>query len=154
MSSYANKPAAQSALKTLLDANSIYGVPVSNIIYKFLTEINTGNYTSLSNTIVDVSFNSFSNGERFLLSIDDGTVAFDTSKTTLVNTYVSFNSKEINENHNTRPEILLATLSSSGIGVSRRYSSSVGNYLQYAAERFGNSTEQNLGTARMSYPEA
>jgi hypothetical protein len=56
----------------------------------------------------------------------------------------------INENHQGRPEVLLATLSNSGTGSARRISKSTGNYDQYVALRVGDSTENNQGTLRGS----
>lgn len=59
----------------------------------------------------------------------------------------------INENHMTRPEMLLACLSNSGIGFSSRYSSSLGGFNYYLCQRLGFSTEQPLGYIRLSVPD-
>jgi hypothetical protein len=59
----------------------------------------------------------------------------------------------INENHMSRPEILLACLSNSGIGFSQRYSSSISSFNYYLCQRIGLSTEQPVGYIRLSVPE-
>ena len=53
-------------------------------------------------------------------------------------------------NHNTRPEIMVAILGNSGVGISERYSKSVSTFQKYQANRLGNSTQSNLGTFRVS----
>lgn len=56
----------------------------------------------------------------------------------------------INENHHSRPEMLMALLSNAGTGYSSRYSSSSGAYYSYYAIRLGISSEQNMGTIRLA----
>lgn len=87
-----------------------------------------------------------SNGGVVLI-LDDGTVIYDSGKT---NTYANYAAKSINENHNTRPEILNAILSASGIGVSTRHSSSNGVSRKYYAVRLGDSPQETLGILRVS----
>jgi hypothetical protein len=58
----------------------------------------------------------------------------------------------INENHNTRPEMLLALLSSTGTGFAQRYSTSTQNQVLYYAVRLGTTPEANVGTLRISAP--
>jgi len=58
----------------------------------------------------------------------------------------------INENHNTRPEVLLALLSAGGVGFANRYSTSTSSVNQYYAIRFGTVTENNIGTIRVNAP--
>lgn len=96
---------------------------------------------------------------RILVSASDGTVVYDGSKidsnsTTSNNTFDNFTNKRINENHNTRPEIMVATLNSSGTGLSSRYSSSVSRNLLYNAYRLGSSVNENVGTYRCSITSA
>jgi len=91
------------------------------------------------------------NGLKFLLTLDDGTVIVDTGKSYTDNTIVKFKGKSINENHNTRPEVLQATLTSSGVGTARRYSSTSGDLFQYYAVRLGNTPSDNIGTLRIAY---
>lgn len=59
----------------------------------------------------------------------------------------------INENHMTRPELLLACLSNSGIGFSQRYSTSISSFNYYLCQRIGLTTEQPVGYIRLSVPE-
>jgi hypothetical protein len=58
----------------------------------------------------------------------------------------------INENHMSRPELLLACLSNSGTGYSSRYSSSVGGNNVYLCQRVGLTTEEPNGFIRLSVP--
>ena len=86
-----------------------------------------------------------------MLILDDGTVIFDSTKGPAGNTYASYKNKTVNsDNHNTRPEVLNAVLSSSGVGVAARFSSSSGSELKYLAQRMGEAPQRNLGTLRVS----
>jgi len=58
----------------------------------------------------------------------------------------------INENHHTRPEMLTALFKDSGVGFSRRYSTSSSADLYYMAQRVGISLEENQGAIRISIP--
>jgi hypothetical protein len=48
--------------------------------------------------------------------------------------------------------MLLALLSSSGVGFANRYSSSLSSFLSYYAVRIGNVPEENKGAIRVSTP--
>lgn len=63
-----------------------------------------------------------STGKRLLVALADGTVAYDSIKSN--NTYANLKEKNINENHNTRSEMMVAQLSKSGIGIIDKYSTS------------------------------
>lgn len=96
------------------------------------------------------------NGLRLLLALDDGTVAIDSGRSqtgagTTGNSFANYAAKGINENHNTRPEILQATLSSSGVGTSLRFSTTTNQLVQNYAVRLGNTTDGNRGTLRISF---
>lgn len=58
----------------------------------------------------------------------------------------------INENHHSRPEILTSLLKDSGIGFSKRFSTSSNADLYYMSQRVGISLEENQGTFRISIP--
>jgi hypothetical protein len=58
----------------------------------------------------------------------------------------------INDNHASRTEMLLATLSSSGTGDSIRFSSSTGVRTIYHSTRLGQTTEDAIGFVRLSAP--
>jgi len=113
---------------------------------------------------------------RYLVTSDDGTVIADSSKTNnifgmsakpittnssdpLNNLYISsiissngsgFLGKAINENHHSRPELLYSLINNSGIGYCRRYSSSIKAKLYYICKRIGGTSEENLGSLRLS----
>jgi len=127
----------------------------------------------LSNASNGISYNA--NGFKFLLALDDGTVIIDTSKdirysasntytlssasgpfaaaTYPLNSPAAYSKKAVNENHTSRPEVLNAVLSASGVGSARRFSSSSQSAFQYYAVRLGNSPQSNLGTLRVAVAE-
>jgi len=137
-------------------------------ITKFLSEINSNNYLNMLYAITVNGSNASSLPFRILVTYDDGSVAIDLSPSYDANAYakhafsnigimnvtsgsvngVSSGKYKINENHMSRPEILLASLGNTGVGYSNRYSSSLSSYLQYVAYRLGNSTEVPLGYVR------
>ena len=112
-------------------------------------------FVGLTNGKFNNSPNDLSNnGIKFLLALDDGTVIIDTGKKLDDNNMEKYKGKSINsDNHNTRPEILQATLSSSGVGSAERFSSSNGDPFQYYAVRLGNGPSANVGTLRVAFNE-
>jgi hypothetical protein len=127
-------------------------IPVRNAIQAFLITFTEANYVQMV-----AALNSAKNALavddndklRLLISIDDGTVCYDSSRTN--NNFASFGTNTINSaNHNTRPEIMSAVLSKEGVGLSERFSRSVVTFQKYRAIRLGSSTESNLGTFRVS----
>ena len=139
------------------------GTTVQILVNNFLTTVTEANWnlmvaafqsdsyaTSLGNS---TPYNTTAAGQviRTLVTVADGTVAYDSSKGTAGNTWAKFGTKSINsDNHNTRPEIMLAILSSSGTGVANRYSTSVSKVDMNLATRFGLSTNYPLGCYRLS----
>ena len=127
---------------------------VENLIQTFLVTETPVTYNAMAAALIDAS-NNFADGTnstlRILLSISDGTVAFDSSKGFANNTWAGYTGNTINSsNHNTRPEILVAVLGNTGVGLSERYSRSVQTFQKYQATRFGSSTQSNAGTFRVS----
>jgi hypothetical protein len=96
-----------------------------------------------------LSNNTTIEGLRVLISTPDGTVAYDSSKTT-TNTFNNYKSSIIGENHNTRPEMLVALLGTSGVGNSQRLSRTTSEKTLYHAERIGTSTSNPVGFSRVS----
>ena len=124
------------------------------------------NYLALKSTL-DGWNNSFASdiSGKILLSLDDGTVVYDSSVVSDLsygNTWTNFTKKflggfandksvyRINENHASRPEIQLATLSTSGVGWAVRFSTSTSFLNTYYAIRVGESVNSNLGTIRFA----
>jgi len=58
----------------------------------------------------------------------------------------------INENHQTRPEILLSLFSNNGVGFAQRWSSSTRGNNLYISQRIGVAPEANQGTIRLNVP--
>jgi len=127
-------------------------ISVRNAIQMFLTSFTAVNHLQMVNALESAKNALAVNDNdklRLLISIDDGTVAYDSSKTN--NDFVSFDKNLINtSNHNTRPEILSAILGTDGVGLSERFSKSAGTFQKYRAARLGSSTQANLGTFRVS----
>jgi hypothetical protein len=90
-------------------------------------------------------------GLRVLITLSDGRVAYDTSKTAGgTNTFARYQAGTINDNHNTRVAILTALLGNSGNGNEDKYSSTTGQPEAYNAIRMGLSTPNSLGCSRVS----
>jgi len=127
---------------------------VENLIQSFLTNLTQTTYDPMVAALQDAGNNlgvGANSSLRILLAIDDGTVAYDSSKGVAGNTYANFSNGTVNtSNHNTRPEVLVAILGNTGVGLSERFSRSVGKFQKYQATRLGNSTQSNLGTFRVS----
>jgi hypothetical protein len=149
-SNYPNLAGLSSAVLAFSSGGSL----VENLIQSFLNDLTQTTYDPMAAALVDASNNlavTANSTLRILLAIDDGTVAFDSSKGAAANTYAAFSAGTINtSNHNTRPEIMVAILGNSGVGISERYSKSTGKFQKYQANRLGNSTQSNLGTFRVS----
>jgi len=179
-SALASNPYA-SFISTQTLANQILSDPSFASVNAFLNypdpQVNTLGYSDVYNVlfsyVTKLASNGASyadNGFKFLLTLDDGTVIVDTSKTgnvtttktvgsvatgstVAINSAASYGSKLVNENHNSRPEVLNAVLSASGVGTSRRYSSSSGSAFAYYAVRLGTSSQSNMGTLRIAAQE-
>lgn len=83
---------------------------------------------------------------RLVVTLPDGTVVVDTSKT---NSYTRYKAKTINENHNTRIAILHSQLHVCGHGVETKFSTSDNTRESYVAIRLG-AYLNSSGTARIS----
>ena len=151
MSSYANLNACQVVL-----ASMVKDAQFNEYVMGILADPSTSDsnfYDSLSNYLSGVASANTEQGEKtckILLALDDGTVIVDTSKGAQ-NTLQNYKDKKINENHNSRPEIMNAVLNSSGVASAVRFSSSSTDVFQYYAVRLGNSPQANLGTIRIAF---
>lgn len=99
--------------------------------------------------------NSIRNG-RLIVTLPDGTVVLDTGKpddaaNTLPagNSYAHFQSKTVNENHNSRVSIFSAQQWPCGKAIESKLSTSTGVREDYVAIRLGNHLD-SVGTARLS----
>ena len=146
----ANFPNLEILSRNVLSYTSSVGV-VQNSVQRFL-DTETKDSWEIMSTAFTEALSVYKVGPndslRILLAISDGSVAYDTSKSN--NTYANFLAGEINNNHNTRPEIMVAILGNTGVGISSRFSRSVNSFLKYNALRFGDSTSSNAGTFRVS----
>jgi hypothetical protein len=123
---------------------------VQNALQKFLTGPAVTTYEPMV-AVVQAAQTALAMGTnadlRTLVASSDGRVAYDSTKN---NTFAKYSDGTINENHNTRPEIMLAVLSSSGVGLTDRFSSTTASSQKYQATRLGDSSNNNLGTFRIS----
>ena len=163
-SNFPNVAALSNAVLAYKDAS----YNVWTLVENFLSTPTQPNYeamvTGLNNAYLDASFQTQAgklasgatkNMLRILVAIDDGTVAYDSGNAitadTSNNSWSSFTANTVNSsNHNTRPEVLTAVLSSTGVGISNRYSRTSAAFLKYQATRLGTSAAQNVGTFRVS----
>jgi hypothetical protein len=130
-------------------AFEVNNIAVQTYVNDFLTLISEVNY-NLMVAALDATLNATlkPTGIRLLVTVADGAVAYDSSKSN--NTWAAFQARGINDNHNTRPEILQALLSNSGVGSANRYSTSVKKVDLNLATRFGLSVTYPLGCYRLS----
>lgn len=161
--SYISRTVVENALYTFLSEPAIvFTTTKSRLewINFFLTSPSADSYQNMLYAIAGAVVPT---GFRLLITESDGTVAYDSSRSAVANQFANINKIAvnsvtntagyvINENHNSRPEIMQAILSESGNASSLRYSKSVTDELQYYALRVGNSTSVNVGTVRGSLP--
>ena len=84
---------------------------------------------------------------RIMITLPDGTVVVDTSRTN--NSFANYKAKAINENHNSRIAFEVAQHYQCGMGLETKRSSSTGSVEAYFAMRLGPHLDSS-GTARMS----
>jgi hypothetical protein len=146
MANFQNLSTLSNAVLTSVDVNT---TPIQDLINDFLKTNLKSNYLSMVSgidaAVIALNYSSL----RVLISRSDGTVIYETGKT---NDWDDNTNKPvfINENHNTRPEIMVATLNTSGSAQSKRFSISTSTNLLYNALRLGSSVNENIGTFRVS----
>jgi hypothetical protein len=120
----------------------------SSLVYSAnqCTFVNFNKKITIANTL------SYLNGSNAFTESYTGSASGLTLNVSGTFTVGSAGGNNINENHNTRPEVLLALLSSGGVGNALRYSTSTLSVNQYFAIRFGTVTENNIGTVRINAP--
>jgi hypothetical protein len=138
--------------------NTIYNSKLLNTwILTFLQNPTVQNYNNMETAIKSVftTLNcsaSVGVGLRFLITSSDGRVVYDTTKANNVNTHANYIAPEqsIGENHSSRPEIMQALLSTSGIGICKRYSNTASDLLFYLATRLGSGPDSPEGIFRIN----
>jgi hypothetical protein len=118
--------------------------------------IDTSKFLALDNQVYSANsctFQNFNNKIKIAntLSNLNGSNAFSVNPSGTL-TVGSAGGNNINENHNTRPEVLISMLSPGGASSSTRYSSSTSTVNFYYAIRFGPTAENNIGTVRINVP--
>ena len=119
-------------------------------VYNFLSKETETSWGTMSSSITNwLNLNKPSiSGLRVLISLSDGTVAYDSNSS--FNSFVDYKAKKINENHNSRIPIFTALISNSGVALEQRYSSSTGRFTNYIAQRVGLSAQDSMGCVRIS----
>ncbi|NDH69009.1 MAG: hypothetical protein EBY22_14115 [Gammaproteobacteria bacterium] len=133
--------AVQSTIVYLLSPSDVAYSTMSTNLFSTVTD------ASLISTITAAGFT----GIRIVVTLSDGTVVFDSSKSTTVNSHANAVAKTVNsDNHNTRAAILTAIIGQQGVGFEKKYSSTTGKYEQYLAHRVGKSPQDSIGCIRYS----
>lgn len=165
---YANFPNMIKTYNEILNYN-YYNLTVKDTINNFLNSVapettyNLMVYSLIDaiNTIIGKNGSQEGSGLKVLVTISDGSVAFDSTKceylgsnivTAGQNNYNNFLQNIINVNHNTRPEVNEAIMFSEGVGKSKRYSATSNTNFLYLAYRQGATTFEALGSVRLAYP--
>ena len=127
---------------------------VGSLQTQTLAMVDQATYATLLATARTVA-SSIANG-RLLVTLPDGTVMIDTARpddpTNVLaagNSFQHFQSKTVNENHNSRIAIFDAQEWPCGVGLERKFSSSTGFTESYFAIRMGPHLD-NPGTLRLS----
>src|SRR5262245_7018851 len=159
----------QAPYKALFDTLHPDVDELSTAVNAMLTAATVGAKETAYNTLVTqietVLFPGVGATPRLLLAESDGTVIYDsaqigktvtnstascgTTGSVPRNSYPSFCTKQVNENHNSRIAILDAQLFPCGLGVETKFSTSVNKFQDGVAERMGAYLNNN-GTARYS----
>ena len=159
-------PQALSNLQNLLQTlNTGQTYTLGNTIGSFLTKLDLSGWELMNTNIqsfitqTTAGINNYPN-LRVVITLTDGTVAYDSGVSgnvtaggvvVLRNSFQAYQSKLINENHNSRIAIMTALLSKLGTGYEIKYSSSTGRKEAYNAIRMGVSADDALGCCRVSY---
>ena len=169
MTLVAARPAsAQSCNPGIAAGYALHQTTYTNLISKLAPQVNTlknqlqavidqPTYVTLLTTSRTLA-NSVATG-RVLVTLPDGTVVLDTSKTddpgnTMAsgNSFQHFQSKTVNENHNSRVAIFDAQEWPCGVGLETKLSTTTGQHEIYLAIRLGAQFDA-IGTARLSVIE-
>jgi hypothetical protein len=124
----------------------------SSLISNFLSNPTSETMWNNMNTLINTFLNTYSQllpGLRVLVTLSDGTVAYDSSKGSL-NTFANYQAGTIGENHNSRVCIMIALLNNSGVANEEKFSTTTGNHENYTAVRMGLSQTKPLGCVRIS----
>jgi hypothetical protein len=124
----------------------------ANSIFNFTNTPTSESWTTMHGLIAQwISTNTFNaNGLRVLVALADGTVCYDSAKGDDLNKFSNFNTKSINENHNTRVAILQALLSNNGVGFETKLSTTTNVVTNYLAQRIWVTNGRPMGTIRVS----
>jgi hypothetical protein len=127
-----------------------FNATAGNAVFTFLDGDSTSNWESMHDAINGwKTANTLSALDlRSVITLSDGTVAYDSSKSN--NSHANYTAKNINENHNSRVAILQALLGNSGVGFETKYSTSTNKMSYYLAQRVGNSNSDTMGVIRIS----
>jgi len=126
--------------------------PASVATNTFLEDptLNVASPTVYDNMVVAMNEFCATNDVRGLVTLPDGTVMYDTSKTDK-NTVANAKSKTINENHNTRIVLQKANLGSPGqYQFEGKYSTTNGQFESYVAVSCGSDGTSSFGCVRFS----
>jgi len=126
----------------------------STLITQFLQNPNVEDDWDNMNAVITQFMTTYAPllaGLRVLVTLSDGTVAYDTYLGAS-NTFANYINPPLGleENHNTRISIMVALLGSNGIGNEVKISKTTGVKEVYTAIRMGLSTSSAIGCVRVS----
>jgi hypothetical protein len=148
----------QSILQTTRAEVLIDGLPVQSVANVAITKFmkNPGKEENWDNMNIIIQkfmteYKPLITGLRVLVTLTEGHVAYDTLQDASGrNTYANYLTNTINVNHNTRVSIMIALLSTNGVGNENKYSSTTGLPTGYNVVRMGLSPSDALGCTRVS----
>ena len=121
----------------------------NNQIICLISSTTTGSGAPLGNTYINFSKKILINSTAYSGSADNTN---NTAVSGVTFVYGTAGGNSVNENHHSRPEFLSALFQDAGIAYAKRFSSSTSTVNFYIANRFGLSSEENLGTIRLNVP--
>lgn len=115
---------------------------LQNLTLLFSNVTDEATYEVFYNAMVSVANSVDGGGGRMLFCEPDGTVVVDTSKVLdssnvvsgYANSYQHWQNKNVNENHNSRVAIMSAQIWPAGLGVEKKFSSTIAQTSWYVAE--------------------
>jgi len=129
---------------------------INNLNTKLAAVVDQASYANLLASVTTLKASIVGSG-RVVVTLPDGTVVIDTSKTN--NTYADFLNKAINENQNTRVAVMDTQIYQCGLGLETRFSTTDQKKENFVARRLGNATSaatyaasylNNNGSVRVS----
>jgi hypothetical protein len=147
----ANKVQSMNLMNTVLQITDSSGQTIADLINIFLITPSKPTYDPLVSAVfTGIATMPANSRPKFMLSIDNGLVAIDNTKPISKHEWANVLTGSVDNNQNTRPEMLQALLSKNGTGFSRRrFENDSRLKCLYYALRMGETMEEALGIVRI-----